>query len=153
MTRNEILTEIRKFFDIEEFACDHLLEYYSTNPDRCWDFKDTAQLANVLVIRRDILQVPMYCNNHKKGQHQRGLRCNLCELVRSKDRPYMSGHVLGKGDDFTVEGMTAQEAREKIKKNAHLLPFPLRMEADVNWLHIDSMPTPSGQKVYEFKSK
>lgn len=95
----------------------------------------------------------MYCNNHKKGQHQRGLRCNLCELVKSKKIPYMSAHKLGKGDDFTVEGMTAQEAREKIKENAHLLPFPLRMEADVNWLHIDSMSTPNGQKVYEFKSK
>ena len=151
MTRSEILTEIRKFFDIEELVCDHLLKYYSANPDRCWDFKDTSHLANILVIRRDILQVPMYCNNHKKGQHQRGLRCNLCELVKSKKIPYMSAHKLGKGDDFTVEGMTAQEARSRIRNMAGLLPYPLRMEGGVSWLHIDTLPQYGvTDKVYEF---
>jgi hypothetical protein len=59
---------------------------------------------------------------------------------------------LGKAGDFTIEGMTAAEARKQIKLMADKLPVPLRMEADVSWLHIDVMPTPNGKKVYEFKA-
>ena len=66
---------------------------------------------------------------------------------------YLSPHPLGKGLDFTVQGMTAQEARSRIRNNAHLLPYPLRMEAGVSWLHIDVLPQYGiDQKVYEFKA-
>lgn len=151
LNRQKTLELIKEYFDIEELACDHLLEYYKDNPERIWDFLDTGFLVNLLVIRRG-LNKPMYCNNHSAGVHQRGLRCNLCELVKGKSRPYLSGHVLGKAGDFTIEGMTAAEARKQIKLMADKLPVPLRMEADVSWLHIDVMPTPNGNKVYEFKA-
>lgn len=151
LNRQKTLELIKEYFDIEELACNHLLEYYKDNVERCWDFLDTGFLADLLVIRRG-LNKPMYCNNHSVGVHQRGLRCNLCELVKGKDRPYLSGHVLGKAGDFTIEGMTAAEARKQIKLMADKLPVPLRMEADVSWLHIDVMPTPNGNKVYEFKA-
>lgn len=151
LDRQKTLELIKEYFDIEELACDHLLEYYKDNTERIWDFLDTGFLANLLVIRRG-LNKPMYSNNHKAGVHQRGLRCNLCELVKEKNRPYLSGHVLGKAGDFTIEGMTAAEARKQIKLMADKLPVPLRMEAEVGWLHIDVMPTPNGKKVYEFKA-
>lgn len=151
MEREDVLSGIKRYFDTDELVCNHLMKHYSANMGRCWDFLDDRFLENLLIIRRDILKSPMYCNNLSAGTYQRGIRCNLCELVKEKDRPYLSAHVLGKGGDFTVVGMTAHEAREKIKENAHLLPHPLRMEADVTWLHIDVMPTPNGKKVYEFK--
>lgn len=151
LDRQKTLELIKEYFDIEELACNHLLEHYKANPERCWDFLDTGFLADLLVIRRG-LNKAMYCNNHSAGVHQRGLRCNLCELVKEKDRPYLSGHVLGKAGDFTIEGMTAAEARKQIKLMADKLPVPLRQEADVSWLHIDVMPTPNSQKVYEFKA-
>jgi hypothetical protein len=60
--------------------------------------------------------------------------------------------VLGKAGDFTVHGLTAQEARSRIRNNAHLLPYPLRMEAGVDWLHIDTLPQFGiTDKVYEFQ--
>jgi hypothetical protein len=60
--------------------------------------------------------------------------------------------MLGKAGDFTVQGMTAEEARRRIKDNAHLLPYPLRMEAGVSWLHFDVLPQYGiNAKVYEFK--
>jgi len=68
---------------------------------------------------------------------QRGLRCNRCKMVANKNASYLSAHVLGKAGDFTVQGMTAEEARQKIIENADRLPHTIRMEANVVWLHID----------------
>lgn len=147
MTRDEIIRELHKFFQISELVCPHT---HSKWGERSWQFLDTAFLHNLLVIRRDILKAPMICNHG--NQLQRGLRCNMCDLVRQKTSVYLSSHKFGKAGDFTVKGMTAQEARQRIKDNAHLLPYPLRMEADVSWLHFDVLPQYGiNQKVYEFK--
>lgn len=146
MTRDEIITQLRKYFQISELVCDHV---FSAWGQRAWQFLDTTYLHNLLVIRRDILQVPMTCNH--AGSNQRGLRCNRCQLVREKAKPYLSSHVLGRAGDFTVQGMTAQEARSRIRNNAHLLPYPLRMEGGVSWLHIDTLPQYGiTDKIYEF---
>ena len=147
MTRDKIISELHKYFQVSELVCPHT---HSKWGERSWQFLDTAYLHNLLVLRRDILQAPMVCNHG--SQQQRGLRCNMCELVRAKSSAYLSGHVLGKAGDFTVKGMTAEEARSRIRNNAGMLPYPLRMEADVNWLHFDVL-TQFGisQKVYEFK--
>ena len=147
MTRKEILDGAHKFFDIEELVCDHV---YNAWGEKAWQFLDTEYLHCLLVIRRDILKRPMWCNG--KFKHQRGLRCNKCDLVKTKSRPYLSAHVLGKAGDFDVSGMTAQQAREEIKKNKHLLPCNIRMEKDVSWLHFDVLPQYGiEQKVYEFQ--
>lgn len=152
--REDVLREIKKYFDIEELVCDHMLERWKDDPERCWDFLDTNFLAVLLILRRDIIQRPMYCNNHKRGQHQRGIRCNICEMVKAKDYPYMSAHVLGKGADFSIEGIAGVRAMDYQRKKINLAigyyPVPIRMEAGVSWLHIDVMPTPNGQKIYEF---
>ena len=152
--REDVLREIKKYFDIEELVCDHMLERWKDDPERCWDFLDTNFLAVLLILRRDIIQRPMYCNNHKRGQHQRGIRCNMCEMVKEKNYPYMSAHVLGKGADFSIEGIAGVRAmdsqRKKIRLAIGYYPVSIRMEAGVSWLHIDVMPTPNGQKIYEF---
>lgn len=147
MEREEILAEVKRFFDVDELVCNHTLERHK---DASWRFLDTMYLWSLLVIRRDILRKPIYCNNHSAGQHQRGLRCNLCELVKSKNRVYLSAHVLARGGDFTVVGMTAEEARQQIKKFQHLLPCPIRVEEGVSWLHFDVMPNDAGVKVFGF---
>lgn len=156
LDRAAILEGIKQFFDIEELVCDHILARWTDNPERCWDFLDTGFLAVLLILRRDIIQKPMYCNNHKRGQHQRGIRCNMCEMVKEKDYPYMSAHVLGKGADFSVEGITNVRGydylRKKIRLATGFFPVPIRMEAGVSWLHIDVMPTPDGQSIYEFRA-
>lgn len=148
MTRNEILTEIKKFFTIDELVCNHTKAKWG---EAAWQFLDTDFLHTLLIVRRDILQKPMYCNNHNAGTYQRGLRCNMCDLVRSKGSVYLSSHVLGKAGDFTVVGMTAEQARMIIKNSAYKLPVNIRMEKGVSWLHIDVLPqTGVMQKVYEF---
>ena len=135
MTRETVIRELHKFFQISELVCDHT---HSKWGERAWQFLDTAFLESLLVIRRDILQVPMTCNS--SAAHQRGLRCNRCELVKGKSNVYLSSHILGKAGDFTVTGMTAEQARQRIMANASLLPCNIRLEGGVNWLHIDVLP-------------
>ena len=146
MTRDDIIRDLRRYFQIAELVCDHT---HSRWGERSWQFLDTDYLHALLIIRRDILQVPMTCNHD--GAHQRGLRCNMCELVKGKTGNYLSSHILGKAGDFTPKGMTAEQARQRIKANAHLLPCPIRLEAGVEWLHFDVLPQYGvTEKVYEF---
>jgi hypothetical protein len=146
MDRNSIIRELHRFFQISELVCQHT---HSKWGERAWQFLDTDFLACLLVIRRDILKKPMTCNHGESKQ--RGLRCNRCDLVKGKSSVYLSSHILGKAGDFSVEGMTAQEARSLIRNNAHLLPCAIRMEGGVSWLHIDVLPQFGiTEKVYEF---
>ena len=94
----------------------------------------------------------MWCNG--KGKTERGLRCNRCSIVRGKSGVYLSAHCLGKAGDFTVTGMTAEQARRKIVQNADLLPCPVRLEKGVSWLHMDVRPDDSkpDKKVIEFSA-
>ena len=71
--------------------------------------------------------------------------------MAEKESVYLSSHVLGQAGDFTVEGMTAKEARTLIRANAHLLPCNIRLEGGVSWLHIDTLPQVGvTDKVYVF---
>lgn len=134
-TRYQILSQVKNYFSAKELVCNHT---YAKWGERSWRFLDTDYLHALLVIRRDILQSPMVCNHDTA--YQRGLRCNLCDKVKSKTVNYLSGHIFGKAGDFTVKGMTAEEARRRIKACAHLLPCPIRLESGVSWLHFDVMP-------------
>lgn len=147
MSREEIIRELHKYFQISELVCAHT---HSRWGERSWQFLDTDYLHCLLIIRRDILQLPMTCNH--TGANQRGLRCNMCELVQEKKKNYLSSHMLGKAGDFSVKGLTAQQARERIIDNAHLLPCNVRLEDKVTWLHFDVLPQFGiTEKVYLFK--
>jgi len=134
MTRNEILTNISQYFSAKELVCDHT---YAKWGEASWQFLDTEFLHCLLVIREQILQAPMICNH--SAAHQRGLRCNMCEMIKSKTSVYLSAHLMGKAGDFTVSGMTAEEARRKVLANSDLLPCNIRMEDEVTWFHFDVM--------------
>lgn len=149
MSRTEIIKELRRYFDVEELVCPDVLKKYG---ERAWQFFDTALLHTLLVVRRDILKVPLYANDGVSFT-QRGLRCNLCELNKSKTDSrnlYMSAHSLGKAVDMVSPKMTAQQMRDKIAENADLLPYNVRMERDVSWLHIDTYDTGNGEKITYF---
>lgn len=148
LNREQIIRDLHQFFQIRELVCDHT---HSRWGERAWQFLDTNYLACLLIIRRDILQLPMTCNHD--GAHQRGLRCNRCQLVKDKSSVYLSSHVLGKAGDFTVQGITAQEARSRIRNMANLLPCQIRLEDGVDWLHFDVLPQFGiTDKVYEFQA-
>lgn len=116
-------------------------------------FLPTVFLHTLLIVRRDIVKKPMIVNNHRVGGNftQRGMRCNMCQLVRTKHRAYLSAHVTGMGLDFHCNGISAEEIRQLINKNSYLLPYPIRLESDVNWVHLDTYdPTNGSYKVSFF---
>ena len=155
MTRQEIISEISKYFTIQELVCNHA---YTAFGDRSWQFLNTTYLHCLLIIRRDILKTTMICNNWSSQGgpfRQRGLRCNLCELVYSKTdigKLYLSAHILGSAGDFDSKGFTATQARQIIEDNQHLLPYPIRMEQNVTWLHFDTYDTGYDSLITYFKA-
>lgn len=135
MSRSETITALKQYFKVKELVCPHTYQRYGEN---AWQFLSTCYLETLLIIREQIIAAPMYCNT--SNLNQRGLRCNVCPIVSNKQSLYLSAHILGKAGDFTVRGLTAKEARNKIIQNAHLLPHPIRLENNVSWLHIDTLP-------------
>jgi len=153
MTRSEIISQLKNYFRIEELVCPHTFDKFG---DKSWQFLDTEMLHTLLVLRAEILCVPMVINDYIFGgkNTQRGLRCNICQLVKDKTKKnqiYLSAHCNGAGTDavFGVKtGMTAEKARQLIKEKQDLLPYNIRIEKDVIWLHFDCYDI--GIKVAEF---
>jgi len=148
MKRNQIVTEVKKHFGIKELVCQHTA---ATFGEKSWQFLNTELLETLLVLRREIFNVATYVNYN--GMTQRGLRCNICQLVKdktNKNQIYLSSHCNGAGLDIDFKGFTAEQARERIRKNADKLPYPIRLEKNVNWVHIDLYDDGSGRKIVEF---
>lgn len=153
MDRETIITELKKYFKLQELVCPHVMTRHG---EKAWMFLSTPFLHTLLIIRRDIIQKPMIINNHRVGGNftQRGLRCNICQIVKDKTNtnvPYLSAHVLGQGCDSHCNGISAEEMRRMIIAKKHLLPYPIRIERSVNWLHFDMYdPTNGKEKIVMF---
>lgn len=146
MTRVDIINELKRYFNVKELVCN---DVYKKFGESSWRFLDEKILHVLLILRRDIFNAPITINNGSNFT-QRGLRCNTCNLVKSKKAPYLSGHVLGKAFDMDIKGYTAAQARTKIKQNLDKIPYNFRMEDGVNWLHIDVMDMGNGNKLTMF---
>ena len=138
------------YFSIDELVCEHVYDKYGA---KAWMFFDT-ELLIMLDIIRDRIGKPIFVNDWQiHGKYsQRGLRCNQCDIVKEKAEAgilYMSAHCLGKGADFDVQGLLAEEVRQWIVKHANWWPYHIRLEADVNWVHLDVFDQ-SENKVYIF---
>lgn len=124
------------FTDIREVVCDHVYDRFGESAWRFFDFR----LIAVMNYIRSKLGKELTYNSRNRGLSQRGLRCNLCSLVQDKtkqNKPYLSAHVLGAAIDFDAKDMTAEQVREWICLNKSGLPYPIRLEQDVSWVHLD----------------
>ena len=147
MNRSTIINELKKYFNLSELVCPHIFNKYG---DTSWMFLSTQKLHTLLVLRTDIFNKPMVINTN--SAKQRGMRCNLCEIVKQKTTVYESAHCNGMGFDITVIGMSAEEARNEIKKQINKLPYPIRLEEDVTWLHIDCYDPCNNKVINTFKA-
>ena len=141
-----------KHFDLQELACPHAYDKYGA---AAWQFF-SPRLLITLDFLREKLNKPIYVNNWQiSGSFdERGFRCIQCDLVKkaiAENRLYVSPHMLGRAIDFDVQSMTSEEVRQWIIQHQSILPYPIRLEKSVNWVHLDVFDANNG-KVYLFNS-
>ena len=143
---------VKQHFGIKELVCPDVYERFG---ESAWQFLD-ARLLHTLYVIREMIDRPIIINNWAKGgsYSQRGLRCNVCPLVKEKtslEKVYVTAHLQGIAVDFHVPGMTAAEVRRLIIDNQRLLPYPIRIERDTDgWIHIDMRNDDEKYKIVEF---
>ena len=122
-----------KYFKIHELVPEELM----TMPEEyLWKLFD-EKLLRVIDRLREVIGKPITINTWKFGGQfkWRGYRTNSCKIGAIK-----SPHKRGKALDFDVKGMSAEQVRQYIKSNEKLFPEISRMEKNVNWVHIDTIP-------------
>lgn len=138
------------YFDIPQLVCEHVYDKYGLI---AWQFFDIRLLVTIEKIR-EYLNKPMIINDWQThgGFSQRGLRCPQCDLMKAvyqSSELFMDPHAFGQAVDFDVTGLVAEEVRQWIVKNQNILPYPVRLEADIAWCHLDIRNADKG-KVYLF---
>ena len=139
--------KIKQYFHISELVGSRTYKKYG---ERAWQFLDYRLLYALLIIRENIGK-PIRVNYGNK--HQRGLRTIVQQIVKQfmyNNKLYISPHIQGKAADFDVIGMPASEVRQWIIRNQHLFPFKIRLEKNVNWVHLDVRYCERNPKVYLF---
>lgn len=137
-----------KYFSLKELVCPHVIAKYG---ERSWQFLDSRLIYTIDTFRERIGR-RVFVNTGDLTQ--RGLRCAKCEIVKAKIEAgelYMSAHVMGKAFDCNVEGMEADEVRLWIAKRPGFFPYSIRLETGITWVHLDTYPNPTTEKIYFFK--
>ena len=147
-----------RHFSLNELVCPDVFNKFG---DTAWEFF-SQDLLITLDLLRDQLG-PIYVNNWDMDPEvrkklglplfdERGFRCIQCDLVTTairQNRLYVSPHMTGQGVDFDVKGMSASQVRKWLSDNQAKLPFPIRLENNVTWVHLDIRDANKG-KVFEF---
>lgn len=157
MRKADIVKELSRFFKLQELVPQDVYEKYA---EVAWDFLNEKWLHTLLVLRRDILKVPLVLNTWYFGgaQHQRGLRVNTCQISKDKTAKGIidaGAHYQGMAGDLTSSKMSADDMRKTIIKEQKKLPYPIRLESGVSaptWCHFDTrVGLNQKDKVYVFK--
>lgn len=149
MSRNELISEVKKYFQLKELVCPHCVQTYG---DNAWQFLSTELLDTVYILRTQVLKQPIIVNNSSNFT-QRGLRCNRCDIVKSKTKPYMSAHCLGKAIDFHCTDLDIKTIHQLIENNIDKFNYPIRLESIKSaptWVHIDVYTLDCNKKFVEF---
>jgi len=138
-----------RFFKVQELVS---RKVYDVHGDSAIRFIDPRLIANIVYIRQE-LNKPIIINDWHLGgiMQQRGLRENTSKIVKDMtalDKLYLSAHVLGCAVDMTIVGMSANDVRDWIVEHKDEMPYPFRLEADVNWVHLDVLM--NGNFKYQF---
>ena len=139
------------YFELKELICPDVFKFYG---ETSWQFFDPRLFVTIDKLR-ERLNKAMFVNNWNEGGEftQRGFRCIQCQLEQDafkNNKMYCSPHSRGQAIYFDVQGLVAEEVRQYIIKNPNLLPYPVRLEAGVNWVHMDVVDNYIGDKVVLF---
>ena len=134
-----------KYFVIKELVSKQVYEKYG---EGAWKFIDEKLIITLDQIR-EFFGKPIIVNVYSQGLEQRGLRANCDYLVKDKTDKgilYISQHVLGKGADLNVIGLSVPTTYQAIIDNQDKFPYLKRMEnikLTPTWIHIDVANTES----------
>ena len=152
MSRNQLIAKLKNNFNIKELVCQHCYNKFGEN---AWQFLSTELLSVLYTLRYVIFNKPMTINNWNCGGSfsQRGLRCNMCPIVKDKKNIYVSAHCLGMAIDFNVQDLDIEECKNIIRQHEDVFEYPIRLESNTDtWIHIDCyQPVDSTAKLVEFK--
>ena len=106
-------------------------------------FFDYKLLVTIDVVR-EIIGYPLICNTWFQDGNRKncGFRTQQCEVGAAQ-----SQHKLGKAVDLICHKMSAEEMRQKIEANKDKLPYQIRIERAVNWLHLDTKGSDSKRDI------
>lgn len=138
-----------KYFKLKELVSEQVYRKYG---EMCWDFFD-PRLIKTIDFLKEHYGWTITINNYLWGGEfqQRGLRCNFDSIVKNKtmeNELYLSAHVRGQAVDFDVKGKSAKDVRMILIKEQESLPFNIRLEMNVNWVHLDVVDR--DKKIYLF---
>lgn len=130
---------IPKYFQLYElmppelYTYDMMVSEYAR--ERAFANYFDEKLLITIDIVREIIGLPLICNTWFQDGNRKncGLRTMQCEVGAAH-----SQHKLGKAVDLICHKMSAEDMRKKIEANKDKLPYNIRIEADVNWLHLDT---------------
>lgn len=152
MTRNQLIKSLKNNFNIKELVCPHCYNKFKEN---AWQFLSTELLSILYTLRYVIFNKPITINNWDNGGNlsQRGLRCNMCQIVQNQSNVYISAHCLGCAIDFNVKDIDIEECKNLIRQNIDKFEYPIRLETNTDtWIHVDTYePIGSTAKLVEFK--
>ena len=137
MSRQELIDKLKQNFNIKELVCKHCYDKFK---DLSWQFLSTEILSTLYTLRFEIFKCPMIVNNWSTNGtfSQRGLRCNMCQLIKSKKVIYLTPHGQGKAIDFNVKNLTIEETKNLIRQNKQKFEYPIRLETNTTtWCHVD----------------
>lgn len=138
---------MKEYFEIKEVVCPHVSDKFG---ETAWFYID-PRLRVVMSRIRGLIDAKIFINVPESDLTQRGLRCNLCELVLNKTglgELYMSAHVFGAAFDFDVEGRSADWVRGFIHAHIGELVYGIRLEEGVSWVHLDVLNDVPGTIIY-----
>ena len=132
-----------KHFNTEELVSKQVFDVIGDDAIKLFDPK----ALETLEVIREILDVPLICNNwaDEGSRDDCGYRDKLCTIGAAK-----SAHKEGRAFDLISNKMSASEMRARIIANQKRLPYNIRIEDEVSWLHFDVRD--KGVKVYLFKA-
>lgn len=141
--------ETIKYFKLYELVSEQVYRKYG---ETAWQFFDPRLLKTIVWIRKKLNKIITINTWYWNGEfNERGLRANLDSIVKNatdSNRLYLSPHIQGAAIDFDVKGMKAEEVRQWLIENKSDLPYSIRLEKDVNWVHLDVRETK--EKIYIF---
>ena len=114
-----------KYFTVEELVSEEVYKLLGDEAIKLFDPKALEVLEDV----REILAVPLICNNWRRGgsRNDCGYRDLKCSIGAPK-----SAHKTGQAFDLISNVLSASEMRNRIQLCAHMLRHNIRIEDGVN---------------------